>query len=81
MIKYRGEIVPENNPKETPKLWMCVISKKGVILINWYKSILLKTKYLEYKSSNIKNTKIKIVRKFFNSCNGIIATLAYFITY
>ena len=36
IIKYNGDIVPENNPNETPKLCMCVISKKGVILINWY---------------------------------------------
>ena len=32
-------IVSENRPNEIPKLCMCVISRKGVIFINLYKSI------------------------------------------
>ena len=39
IIRTKDGIIPENKPNETPKLWMCVISKKLVIFINWNKSM------------------------------------------
>ena len=37
-IKNQGEKVPEKNPKEIPKLWMCEISRKEVIGKNEFRS-------------------------------------------
>jgi hypothetical protein len=39
-IKIHGEKVPERNPKEIPKLWICAISRKEVTAKNEFRLIL-----------------------------------------